>query len=136
MRNKGQYDQQSAEEKVHMSTYGIVFLCGQSTSREHLRCPGGSEPANKFSSFFSLAAENVSWWEVLELVALPDQTLHFRRHVDGTIVSPSNVERSDTHVVSSCKVRISFPVVKEETEHTSKIPDHLDGWSMLVIEGE
>ena len=124
--------------QVHLSaiTYCLVVICRQRATWQHFRRPVGLVPALEFARLFSLVAIKVARREVLKPGAFATETLHFRCHVQGAIVSPSNIKRGDSHVITGNEISVSGPVVKDETEHSSKVVDHFGCRTVLIIQGQ
>lgn len=111
-------------------TYSSILFRRQGHSWFHFGCPGRSVPPRELSV---LAGVDVSRWKVLELGALADDAFHFGRDVDRTIISPSNVKRRDSHVISNHHERIGVSIVEDETEHTAKLARKIDGRAVFVV---
>mmetsp|Transcript_18054 Transcript_18054/g.41768 ORF Transcript_18054/g.41768 Transcript_18054/m.41768 type:complete len:210 (+) Transcript_18054:1190-1819(+) len=115
---------------------GLILSLRRHTTRLHPRGPNRSVPTNKLSSVFTSVRVQVSRREVLESVAFSDQAFHFRRHINGAVITPTNVERRDSDVVPRKKEEVFTAIVEDETKHTAKLATEFGRRTKLIVKGQ
>jgi hypothetical protein len=76
----------------------------------------------------------VAGWELLEAGALLKEGLEFRGDIDGSVVSPANIEGGDSDVITADHKVVRLAIVEDKAKHPAQATGELNGGTVFFVE--